>query len=438
MSSSITEFVMTHPLFDHHDHICTFERFEEMKPKLNVGHIEGYAGADVKSAAGTGPKDDKLMASRLEGDARKELWRKTANTGYARATDLTCRELFGMPFDPTNWDEISEKLKDLAKQKSNQELYDYCLNEKANIKWVQQDGLFRPEVEPDAEWEGKYPDYFRFAFRADALFHMTNLDTVELLERVLDRPIHSLDHLVDAMNACIDRYQATGRLAALKNGMAYGRTLEIAKPTRHEAEATFNRIRKGKAAREGRQCETSVTHAEGCVLGDYLLHKLFERAEAEDIPVQIHTGYLAGNWGPLAHTSVMHLVPVFQEYSRLRFDIFHASWPYTSELGCLAKEFPNVYPDLCWMWAMNPAHAGRALCEWLDGVPYTKIFGFGADTGNPFNAVGYAKQARIGISRVLEQKVSEGDFSPAMAEEVAGAIMLRNGEDFYHLGGAEN
>ena len=136
---------------------------------------------------------------------------------------------------------------------------------------------------------------------------------------------------------------------------------------------------------------------------------------------------------PLAGTRALHLVPVLEKYRRARFDLFHASWPWTSELGALAKNYPNVYPDLCWAWTMNPAASERALAEWLDGVPFNKIFGFGADSGVPWNNAGYGLQARLGIANVLEQKIRDGHFSPATAREVAAAIMLENGERFYGL-----
>jgi len=75
----------------------------------------------------------------------------------------------------------------------------------------------------------------------------------------------------------------------------------------------------------------------------------------------------------------------------------------------------------------------RTLCEWLDGVPFNKIFAFGADTVLPWCDVGYSTQARRGIARVLEKKVRKGFFSESTAEEVASAIMLKNGEQFYGL-----
>ena len=33
---------------------------------------------------------------------------------------------------------------------------------------------------------------------------------------------------------------------------------------------------------------------------------------------------------------------------------------FGQQLGAIAKHYPNVYPDLCWAWAMNPAASERA------------------------------------------------------------------------------
>ena len=169
-------------------------------------------------------------------------------------------------------------------------------------------------------------------------------------------------------------------------------------------------------------------------LGDYMFHRLIQRAADEGLPVQIHTGYLAGNWAPLTGIQALHLIPILDKYRTVRFDLFHASWPWASELGAMAKNWPNVWADLCWAWTMNPAESERALSEWLDGVPHNKIFAYGADTRLPWCNVGYSLQAKIGVARVLENKIAAGYYSEETAREVAGCLLLHNGEEFFGLG----
>jgi len=117
----------------------------------------------------------------------------------------------------------------------------------------------------------------------------------------------------------------------------------------------------------------------------------------------------------------------------VRFDLFHACWPYSEIAGTMGKEFPNVYLDMCWAWAMNPLQMERILDEWLSGVPNNRIFAYGGDTGSPFPMVGYALQAREGIARVLEAKVERGEYDEATAEMVARRIMNANARELYGL-----
>jgi len=168
-------------------------------------------------------------------------------------------------------------------------------------------------------------------------------------------------------------------------------------------------------------------------LQDYLLHQFVRRAEAEGIGLQLHTGYLAGNHGVLNHTRAMDLVPLIIRYPRVRFDLFHAGWPYTEEHAVIGKQFPNVWLNMCWMWTMNPATAERTLDSWLACVPHTKIFAYGGDTPNPICEYGYVQQARTGIARVLERKVGRGDMSENEAKVVTSAILLENGCRFHGL-----
>lgn len=429
MVSDIREFVMQHPLFCHHDHHRDFKDFDREREEYDYRSMLGYAGADFSVTAGARPAQENGSD-----EWYRENWKYVRTTGYGRAVTHACRELFGLEFEPENFGKITEALQKILADRTAPELYDYCVREMANNRWVLQDSHFWVGREKYASDADRYPDYYRFAWRMDDLFAITDAGPVSKLEQATGRDILDLDDLVGAMHAGIDVFKPTGKLAAFKVGMAYQRDLVVGDPTRAEAESAFNRIRGRKSYYEGlQQNEAPLNAVEARPLGDYLLHRLLKRAHDEDMPVQIHTGYLAGTRGALAGTKALQLVPIFEKYRKVRFDIFHASWPWTSELGAVAKNYPNVYPDLCWAWTMNPAETERALGEWLDGVPYNKIFGYGADTGLPWGNVGYSMQARLGIARVLQRKIEKGFFSESTARDVARAIMLENGERFFGL-----
>ena len=428
--STIREFVMKYPLFCHHDHHQSFVEFDAEREKYDFESLLGYAVADLVTAEGPRPPQGPMGKERIA-----KLWPRIRATGYGRAVTLGCRELFGLEYAPHNFDAITEAVQRSIAGKSASEVYSYFVHQKAQNKWTIQDGSFRLDSK-SALQENMFPSSYRFAFRMDDLFDIVDAAPIEALERFTDRSIHALDDFVAGLNAAIDRFKGTGKLAAIKIGMAYRRDLVVIDPTRHQAELAFSRIRSRKLFWDGIQQNTgAVDAATGRALADYMFHRLVQRAVDEDLPIQIHTGYLAGNWGSLAGTKALNLIPIFEKYRTARFDVFHASWPWASELGAIAKNYPNVWADMCWAWAMNPTESARALSEWLDGVPFNRIFAYGADTRLPWNNVGYSLQAKLGIARVLEEKI-EADFMTAeTAEEIAEHIMLKNGEEFFGLDG---
>lgn len=426
MSGDVREYVETHPIFCNHNHHLDFASFDAARARFDHTSLLGYAEADVTSAAGTG-------SERLE-----QLWRFVRTTGYGRAVELTCRELFGMEYEPANFERITSALRAFLGERPAGEIYDELVRKRVNCLWVINDG-----IRLEGEWVSpgvtsfradRYPAYYRFAFRPDRLFSIVDDSPIVALERASGVEVRSVGRLVEALNVLVDRLKASIPLASFKIGIAYDRDLGVGDPTSAQAERAFCRIRSRKIAWDGiQQNQGAVSAREGRALSDYILRRFLERASDEDIPVQVHTGYLAGNWGALAGSRALKLLPLFDSFRRVRFDVFHGSWPWTEELGAIAKAYPNVWIDMCWAWTMTPSGCERALYEWLDEVPFNKIFAFGADTTLPWCDVGYAKQARLGIAHVLERKVKSGELSETSAREVADAIMLENGLRFYRL-----
>ena len=125
------------------------------------------------------------------------------------------------------------------------------------------------------------------------------------------------------------------------------------------------------------------------------------------------------------------LVNLFMEYHEAKFDIFHGGWPYCSQLSALAKNFPNVYVDMCWMHIISPSRSRSALHEWLDEVPANKILGFGGDFLCVEGAYGHAVIARDNIAWVLTRKVEEGDMKVDEAKKYAQWILRENAQALF-------
>lgn len=442
MSNTIRDFVFEQPLFDDHEHLMPVPELE--RDADTYRSFVGYAGADLEVAAGIQtfgePKFPDENSDRLESDAAFfATWRKTRNTGYCRAIERACQALLGVSFEEQNADAIGNELKELKGSDAAAFLTE-ILHNKAAIRWAIKDSINTPEQTRD----DLYPLFIRVNYRDDQLLSVINRDVITEREQRWDRGIYSLDELIDGMMVSITNCIETNKVTAFKIGLAYSRDLDFGYPSKADAERAFNRmmyITKGeKVLRQTERVGISASHAisqpspaELRPLHDYLTHRYVQRASDEGLPIQIHTGYLAGIYQDLRNIDPMQLVPLLLRYRNTLFDLFHAGWPYTDVLGTIGKNFPNVFISLCWAWAMNPITMERTLDAWLDGVPYTKILGFGGDTGHPVAAYGYAMQAREGIARVFDRRVKRGDMDMSLAKDAAWAILYTNGCDLHRL-----
>ena len=166
-----------------------------------------------------------------------------------------------------------------------------------------------------------------------------------------------------------------------------------------------------------------------------MFHHLMRLAEAHRMPVQIHTGLHAGNGNFIANSNPTHLTNLFFLYPGVQFDLFHISYPYQGELSVLAKLFRNVHADFCWAHIISPSVSRRTLHEFLETVPYNKLFGFGGDYRYPELSYAHAKMARRNIAQALAEKTAEGFCSEKEAVEIGRALLHDNPARFFLSGG---
>ena len=433
MAENIRGFVMAQPLFDAHEHLTTLPEFAETG--LTLEAMAGYANADIVTARGPRqpgdpppPKADDPEFPRYFFDA----WENTRNTGYCQAVERACKDIFGVEFSLEDHEALRRRIEEIVSPDPKKWYMD-TLQNKAKVKWAIKDSINMPEQVGD----GLYPDSVRVNYRDDPLLCIRSRDDISEREERWKRSIHSLDDLLDGLNQSISDCLATGKVTCFKIGLAYQRNLMFEKAARADAERAFNRLMvPGPGETHNRDASIVSPRRssdEMRPLHDFLTHQYIRRATDERLPIQIHTGYLAGNWNQMANVNPLQLTSLFLTYPRTRFDLFHSGWPYQEIMAALGKHYPNVWVNMAWSWAMNPISMERALDTFLDAVPHNKVFAFGADTVTPFTTYAYAQQAREGIARVLERRIARGDMDEALARTVARAIMLENGEEFHGL-----
>lgn len=425
-------------LVDTHEHLPQEnERIEREVDALSELFLH-YASSDLRSA---GMKEEEISAIRdtsIDLDERWNIlepwWEKIRNTGYARNIEIAARDLYGVEgISSETYNVLSKRMK----EKNKKGLYRWVLKEKSGITISILDSLFSG-YDVDSE-------FFAPVLRIGELATPKDRNEFEIMSRQHGGSIHNFKDYVSLVRNRFD--ELAGIIVGIKIALAYRRPIFFEKRTFSEAEESFNelfKIRKftrympdptGKGSKivpEGPGIESLLP------MQDYLVHIAIQEAQKRGLPIQIHTGLHEGNENIVSNSNPELLVNLFMEYHEAKFDVFHGSWPYCSQLSAIAKNFPNVYVDMSWMHIISPSRSRSALYEWLDEVPANKILGFGGDFLCVEGAYGHSVIARDNITRVLTRKVQDGDYSLEQAKKYATWILKENAEKLFFPKGFQN
>jgi predicted TIM-barrel fold metal-dependent hydrolase len=342
----------------------------------------------------------------------KPYWEISANTGFNRVSLLAASELFGI--DDLNDNTVlslSEKIKDAYKG----DWFDYIVINKCKIKYIIQDG----------EYIGPKYKYIKYARRFNSWLTIDSRYNIDSLSVAQVYPINILEDLVKSMELAFDDAYKRGMIA-VKVSVAYSRTLRFENVNMDAARRAFRAIMDSDE-------DEKLDFAKVKPLQDYMLHRLIELADKYNIPVAFHTGLHASNGNYITNSDPTLLTNLFFKYPDVNFSIFHGSYPFGGELATLAKNFPNVYIDMCWLYAISPSYSERYLNEWIETVPASKIMAFGGDYNNVENIYSELILAKQIITRVLTDKVRERYMSERRAKLVARLILYDNAMRFYNL-----
>jgi predicted TIM-barrel fold metal-dependent hydrolase len=334
-------------------------------------------------------------------------WRAAESTGYGRSLALAARDLYGI--DRIDRDSIDELNRRFVDRREDGDHYRYVLKEKSRIRVSVLDSNL------DAD-----PQFFVSAIRFDHYVMPTHRrDFVAAGQRV-GFPIHTLGDWKEALEAELDRALARGAVT-LKSGLAYQRSLRYDKVTQADAEAAFHEF---FADAHSPTWRGSIQA--GKALQDHMMHHLLALADRRGLTFQFHTGLQEGNGNVVYDSNPALLTNLFLEYGNVKFDIFHMGYPYMLELSNLAKNFRNVFIDMCWGHIISPTAARRALVEWLDAVPANKISAFGGDYCFVDGVYGHQYLARRNVAASLSEKVADGSFGIDRAKEIAHMLFIDN------------
>lgn len=336
-------------------------------------------------------------------------WRAVRHGTYAEAVLTTLRKIYGAQ-DLTD-SEIPEVSARLTVDFAAPGLYRRVLQERSGIKLVLTQGGFFKHDEPRFVPVARPLDRADFSsnglFEQDATRFGIQLGTAEDVVAAMDAIL--LDYL---------NHDVVG--------------FKIAAMAWHEPTAEELRT----AWKERRQYST-VYQRPGAnnPLVQLYVSRIARLAGERGIPVAVHTGAPWTNWLDFRDWEPTAIIPLLLAYRDTSFDLYHAGLPFGTVTSMMGLDFPNVWLNLTWAHIISAELAMRAIAEWLDLAPSTKVIGFGGDYGNRTVVLtyGHLTIARRNIARVLAWRVKERTMSSDDAEEILRLWFWENPCRLYRL-----
>jgi hypothetical protein len=422
--------ILTLPVIDCHEHMTGPEARPSYKEPI-LALIHFYMQHDLESAS-FGVSDVELKQL-FEGEAStderwplfEKLWRATEHTAYARVTKLVLKNTYGIEGELTraSLDRVAEKLS------SMDEATYFRTIDQANIRVMLVDGLGRLPKGLGSFLDGDitFPEKWRLLISLPG-FHSTRFDssTVDYYGALAGRHITSLDEYLEAVFIVFQRCIARGAVG-IKDQSAYDRTLAYDLPTKSDAEKLFNQLLADP--------RNALGWPEGKPLNDFLFQQFLRFARELKLPVQLHSGHVAGIRNRVDKANAAYLASVFELHRDVRFDVFHGNWPYLGDLLFLGKNYPNVALDCCWLHMIDPLYAIELLERAVLTLPHTKVHGFGGDFGDvPEFVAGHLQIARQNIAAALTNLVEGSWLEEEQAISLARDWLFNNPNRFFNLG----
>jgi hypothetical protein len=424
----IYDFVKDIEIIDTHEHLPAFESLREKDTDILKEYLCQYFNCDLISA-GLKQSDYETVIDNQQSLMKRwalvePYWNAARNTGYARALDISVKELYGIESICRDTIEQlnNEFMKSLDTGKGNKSHYDFVLKKKSKIKVSllhdipsENDRIvFTSNLKCDQK-------YFRSVYPVDACICPQVGEELDRIEKEYGKKICRINDWLEATEMLLDNAFRSGAVA-LKSALAYERTLSYERVTLNEAEEDFNEILGTK--HQGMYMPRVLKP--GKRFQDYMMHFTLQMANKKNLAFQFHTGIQEGNGNIVSHSDPSLLVNLFLEYPDVKFDLFHMGYPYQHVMSALAKNFPNVLIDMCWAHILSPNASVNALMEWIDAVPLNKISAFGGDYLFVDAVVGHQHMARMNVCNALARKVEEGVIDTEWAKRIARQLFYEN------------
>jgi len=427
----IFEHVDNLKIIDTHEHLLSNEADRDKDTDVLKEYLSCYFSFDLISAGLSGNDYQKIIGNKLHVMEKWKMvepfWKVCRYTGYGRVLEIAAKDIYGIgEISGSTIEELNSRfLESLKPGHLKKILKDKCNIETSllivDVLKKEYDILNQRSIYCDS-------NFFSPVYMIDSLVFPLDWSEVERVSSESGIRIASFSNWLEATEILIEKAYSLGAVA-LKIALAYLRTLKYDMVTKSRAEEEFNHIFKTRHFPDWGK-RPLIT---GKAFQDYMFHYILNIANKKNLIVQIHTGVQEGSGNMLSNSNPELLSNLFLQYPDVTFDIFHISYPYQNELAVLAKNFPNVYIDMCWSHIISPNASVNALLEFIDTVPLNKISGFGGDYVFIDGVYGHLKLARQNVARALSIKVEEGLFGVDKAKEAAKMLFYDNPLRIFNL-----
>jgi hypothetical protein len=279
-----------------------------------------------------------------------------------------------------------------------------------------------------------FADALMYPLPNDAMIHNSDQKAFFTLEdRVIKRywsesgvsakPATLDEYLNRIVRPTLERHKAGGAVAE-KFEMAYLRTLDVANPSKADAERVY-----------------ATGSGDYKALQDYIFRFIATECGRLGMAVHIHTNAGAGGYFDVAGANPMLLEPLFDDpgLRKTNFVMLHGGWPFEHQLTALLTK-PNVYADFSAQTFTNyPREVSGVIRAWLEYVPEKVLYATDAYPFAPPDAgweeAGWMANAtgRDALGLALTGMLRDKEISRERALELARMVLRDNARKLYAL-----
>ncbi len=415
-------------VFDTHEHLTYESEWKEQDTDFYDIFLV-YIGGDLLSAGMEQSDLNKLLDNKIslkdKWETFSSVWDLAKNTNYSRSALIMLKDLFSA--DKVNY-ETTVKVSQKLKEEKNGSYFNKVLKDKANIEYIVNDLDLVVDMTGIKQLKPDY-DYFLPVLRIDKPL-MINSETALLELQKNGANIYCFDDYISFIDGSIQ--ERLDDIYGIKIGLAYIRDLEFKETSKSQAEESFKEIYKSPKYNLHNWLGSEHIGLDKLKpFQDYMVHHIIKRAVEYGLPIQVHTGILAGAPNDITNADPRKLVNLILKYKKARFDLFHTGYPYSDELLCMVKSLPNCYFNFCWMSYISRTLYKNILDLAIELIPSSKIFGFGGDSRYVEASYASLSVARKSVAEVLYKKISEGYFTFDDAVTFAERILSKNPKALY-------